>query len=78
MWELNENCAPFEKFLKIWDQNENNPMKETIFKMKTYPYEHFDLKNVWEPNENCAPFEKFLKLWDQNEDNPMKETIFKM
>jgi hypothetical protein len=46
MWEPNENCAPFEKFLKLWDQNENNPMKETFFKMKTYPYEHFDLKNV--------------------------------
>jgi hypothetical protein len=27
MWEPNENCAPFEKFLKIWDQNENNKMK---------------------------------------------------
>jgi hypothetical protein len=33
MWEPNENCAPFEKILKIWDHNENNPMKETFFKM---------------------------------------------
>jgi len=30
MWEPNENCAPFEKFLKVWDQNENNTMKKQI------------------------------------------------
>jgi hypothetical protein len=36
MWESNENCAPFEKFLKIWDQNESNTMKKHSSKWRIF------------------------------------------